>query len=73
MDVFIPEEYVIKRRMEKKAAANAENMPNMAPKAKKKMEKEIKNSQMPPPFRVNSNEFLVAGGTQNVVFGCLSA
>ncbi|XVE64868.1 hypothetical protein DITRI_Ditri07aG0136300 [Diplodiscus trichospermus] len=64
MDVFIPEEYVVRRRMEKKAAAIAGRRPNMvAGHASKKMEKEMKKSQLPPPFRLDSNEqFLFPGG-----------
>ncbi|XVF13157.1 hypothetical protein REPUB_Repub08aG0184000 [Reevesia pubescens] len=75
MDVFIPEEYVIRRRIEKKAAAAiAGKRPNMVPEGSKKMEKEMKKSQLPPPFRLDSNEFLVPGGiSENVVFSCLSA
>ncbi|XWS61802.1 hypothetical protein CRYUN_Cryun07bG0156600 [Craigia yunnanensis] len=74
MDVFIPEEYVIRRRIEKKAAAIAGKRPNMLPKASKKMEKEDKKSQLPSPFRLDSNEFLAPGGiSENVVFSCLSA
>ncbi|XWS49912.1 hypothetical protein CRYUN_Cryun12cG0043800 [Craigia yunnanensis] len=74
MDVFIPEEYVIRRRIEKKTAAIAGQRPNMVPEASEKIEKEIKKSQLPPPFRLDSNEFLVPGGiSENVVFSCLSA
>ncbi|XWS48946.1 hypothetical protein CRYUN_Cryun13aG0120900 [Craigia yunnanensis] len=73
MDVFIPEEYVIRRRIEKKAAAIAGKRPNMVPEASKKMEKE-KKSQLPTPIRLDSNEFLVPGGiSESVVFSCLSA
>ncbi|XVF52865.1 hypothetical protein PTKIN_Ptkin05aG0052800 [Pterospermum kingtungense] len=75
MDVFIPEEYVIRRRMEKKAAANGGKRPNMeAAEGSKKPEKEMKKSQRTPPFRLDGNEFLVPGGIgENVVFSCLSA
>lgn len=82
MDVFIPEEYVIRRRAEKKAAANGGKIrPNMEAEASisNKLEKEVKKSQLrPSPFQQNSNEFLVSAGggggiTEIVVFGCLSA
>ncbi|XVF10628.1 hypothetical protein REPUB_Repub07fG0199000 [Reevesia pubescens] len=73
MDVFIPEEYVIRRRIEKKAAAIAGKRPNMATEARKKMEKEKKMS-LPPPLRLDNNELLVLGGiSENVIFSCLSA
>ena len=74
MDVFIPEEYVIRRRIEKKAAAIAGKRPNRVPEeSKNKMEKE-KKSQPPTPFRLDSKEFLFPGGIyENVVFCCLSA
>ncbi|XWS38387.1 hypothetical protein CRYUN_Cryun19dG0126700 [Craigia yunnanensis] len=74
MDVFIPEEYVIRRRIEKKEAATAGKRPNMVTEASKKMEKEMKKSQQSLPFRVDSTEFLVPGEiSENVVFSCLSA
>ena len=75
MDVFIPEEYVIRRRIEKKEAATAGKRPNMVTEASKKMEKDMKKSQQQSlPFRVDNNEFLVPGGiSENVVFSCLSA
>ncbi|OMO79504.1 hypothetical protein CCACVL1_13647 [Corchorus capsularis] len=75
MDVFIPEEYVIRRRIEKKAAAAIINTGKRLPEAGKKVEKE-KKTVLPSPFRFDStNEFLVpAGGiAENVVFSCFSA
>ncbi|OMO58665.1 hypothetical protein COLO4_34429 [Corchorus olitorius] len=77
MDVFIPEEYVIRRRIEKKAAAAFINAGGKRlPEASKKVEME-KKSVLPSPFRFDGgNDFLVpAGGgiTENVVFSCFSA
>ncbi|XP_022732835.1 uncharacterized protein LOC111286965 [Durio zibethinus] len=62
MDVFIPEEYVTRRRIEKKAAAIARKRPNMVPESSKEMGKEEKSKpQLPPQFGLDSNEFLVPG------------
>ncbi|KAK8618032.1 hypothetical protein V6N13_115907 [Hibiscus sabdariffa] len=65
MDVFIPEEYFIRRRMEKRS--------NMVPaEASRKLGKE-KKSRLPPPFRVEGGEWLIPGGiVETVVFTCLS-
>ncbi|EOY24681.1 hypothetical protein QUC31_008891 [Theobroma cacao] len=72
MDVFIPEEYVIRRRIEKRAAAIAGKRPNKVPEATKRTDKEKKS--LPPPFRLDSNDFLVSGGIgENLDFGCFSA
>ncbi|XVF51519.1 hypothetical protein PTKIN_Ptkin04bG0191400 [Pterospermum kingtungense] len=74
MDVFIPEEYAIRRRIEKKAAGKRPNMVALAlAGASKKMEKDNYNSQLLPPlFRLDSSEFLVPGGiSENAVFSCL--
>ncbi|KAE8722511.1 Nuclear transcription factor Y subunit C-9 [Hibiscus syriacus] len=70
MDVFIPEEYVIRRRIEKKAAKRPPDK-----KASSRMEKEErKTTELQPPFRLNGGEFLVSGGiSETVVFSCLSA
>lgn len=71
MDVFIPEEYVARRRTEKKAAAMARKGSNtVSESGKRSMEKSD-----PPPFRrLDNNEFLVSGGlSENVVFSCFSA
>ncbi|KAK8479713.1 hypothetical protein V6N13_060376 [Hibiscus sabdariffa] len=66
MDVFIPEEYVIQRRIEKKAAKRPPNT-----EASRRTEKK---PEQPPPFRVDGSEFLVAGGiSETIVFSCLSA
>ncbi|MFQ6669817.1 hypothetical protein Gotur_034917 [Gossypium turneri] len=43
MDVFIPEEYVIRRRFEKKEAAIAEERSNMVVKASQRNEVETKS------------------------------
>ncbi|MBA0851800.1 hypothetical protein Goshw_026402, partial [Gossypium schwendimanii] len=43
MDVFIPEEYVIRRRCEKKEAAIAEERSNMVVKASQRNEVETKS------------------------------
>ncbi|TYH23617.1 hypothetical protein ES288_A03G027900v1 [Gossypium darwinii] len=43
MDVFIPEEYVIRRRFEKKEAAIAEKRSNMMVKASQRKEVETKS------------------------------
>ncbi|KAB2067097.1 hypothetical protein ES319_A09G203100v1 [Gossypium barbadense] len=74
MDVYIPEEYVIRRRMEKKAAALAgKRTPNMV--AETEVSKKMENkSKLPPAFRFDRNELLVGGGiSETVVFSCLSA
>ncbi|KAL4297851.1 hypothetical protein GQ457_12G001020 [Hibiscus cannabinus] len=70
MDVFIPEEYVIQRRIEKKAAKRPPNA-----EASRRTEKEKKSEQPPAPsFRVDGGEFLVPGGiSETIVFSCLSA
>lgn len=59
MDVFIPKEHVIRRRMEKKAIALAgKRTPNTVAEteASKKMENK---SKLPPAFRFDGNELLV--------------
>ncbi|MBA0582785.1 hypothetical protein Gorai_024917, partial [Gossypium raimondii] len=43
MDVFIPEEYVIRRRFEKKEATIAEERSNMVVKASQRNEVETKS------------------------------
>ncbi|KAE8670232.1 Nuclear transcription factor Y subunit C-9 [Hibiscus syriacus] len=70
MDVFIPEEYVIRRRIEKKAAKRSSNM-----EVSRRMEiEEKKKTELQSPFRLDGGEFLVSGGiSETVVFSCLSA
>lgn len=69
MDVFIPEEYVRKRRIERRmvnAGKRSEFMPESG-----RMEKE--RNPRPTSF-VLENEFLVTGGIrENVLFSCFSA
>ncbi|MBA0554644.1 hypothetical protein Golob_013738 [Gossypium lobatum] len=75
MDVFIPEEYVIMRRMEKKTGGIGGKSRNMvAVEASKKLGKENMAQQLPPTYRVESKELLIPDGiTETVVFCCLSA
>lgn len=76
MDVFIPEEYVKRRRSERKAAAGAGKVSEMvsAESGRRSVEKEKKKAaRSPPTFRLE-NEFLVSTGlSENVVFSCFSA
>ncbi|KAL4323661.1 hypothetical protein GQ457_11G023890 [Hibiscus cannabinus] len=68
MDVFIPEEYFIRRRMEKRSKL-------VPAEASRKPVKE-KKSRLPPPFpfRVQGSGWLIPGGiAETVVFTCLSA
>lgn len=75
MDVFIPEEYVMTRRMEKKTGGIGGKRRNRVEvEASKKQGKENMAQQLPPTYRVESKELLSPGGvTETVVFGCLSA
>jgi hypothetical protein len=69
MDVFIPEEYVMRRRREKRGAAIAEKRTE---ESSKRNAEEIKRVH-PSPFRLE-NEFLVASGlSESVLFSCFSA
>ncbi|KAJ6933575.1 hypothetical protein NC651_008848 [Populus alba x Populus x berolinensis] len=68
MDVFIPEEYVMQRRKEKREAAIAER----TEESSKRNAEEIKRVR-PSPFLLE-NEFLVASGlSESVLFSCFSA
>jgi hypothetical protein len=68
MDVFIPEEYVLKRRSERKSAAGARKR-NDESGGRVEKEKKI----WPPTFG-HENEFVVSKEVgENVVFNCLSA
>lgn len=69
MDVFIPEEYVVRRRMERKAAAGTGNRSEMVQESDRRMEKEKKARS--PTFRVEKKELL--GQSENIVFNCFSA
>ncbi|KAL5749884.1 hypothetical protein ACOSP7_024487 [Xanthoceras sorbifolium] len=72
MNVFIPEEYVRRRRNEKKAAAIAGKRSDMALESNKRMEKEKKTR--PPPFRLESEFLVFSGGlSENIVYSCFSA
>jgi len=69
MDVFIPEEYVMRRRREKRGAAIAERRTE---ESSKRNAEEIKRVH-PSPFRLE-NEFLVTSGLSgSVLFSCFSA
>ncbi|TKY60605.1 hypothetical protein E2542_SST17704 [Spatholobus suberectus] len=75
MDVFIPEEYVIKRRLEKKAATAAASA-----SGKRSKSHSHRNSNATESTRNNDNassSTLLSNGfglvADNVVFGCLSA
>ncbi|KAJ9706553.1 hypothetical protein PVL29_001833 [Vitis rotundifolia] len=57
MDVFIPEEYVVRRRMERKAAAGTGNRSEMVQESGRRMEKEKKARS--PTFRVEKKSFWV--------------
>ncbi|MBA0678850.1 hypothetical protein Goari_020169, partial [Gossypium aridum] len=74
MDVFIPEEYVIRRRFEKKEAAVAEERSNMVVKASQRNEVETKSLALLLYGRAGTNGFVASGGiNENIVFSCLSA
>lgn len=76
MDVFIPEEYVIKRRLEKKAAANAPKVIDGASESGKGIIEREEKAQ-PRHFRLENNEFMVSANSsvfsENVVYSCFSA
>lgn len=72
MDVFIPEEYVMRRRSEKRTAAAAGKRSEDA--SKKRIVVEEGNVR-PPPFRLE-NELIIAStslSTENIIFSCFSA
>ncbi|KAK8518430.1 hypothetical protein V6N13_027906 [Hibiscus sabdariffa] len=72
MDVFIPEEYVIQRRIEKKLAAKRSPDTEASRKMEKEMMKMKEKSR--PSFRLDGGKFLAPGGiSETVVFSCLSA
>lgn len=76
MDVFIPEEYVMRRRIERKAAGKAVSKRSdqmVSDRAAKQKEKEKeKKACKPPPTFVQDNEILVSSGHRgNVAFSCL--
>lgn len=77
MDVFIPQEYVMRRRAERKAAAGGAGKVSAemvsAESGRSSVEEEKKLARPPPTFSLE-NEFLVSTGlTENVVFTCFSA
>ncbi|RDX88439.1 hypothetical protein CR513_29967, partial [Mucuna pruriens] len=69
MDVFIPEEFVIKRRLEKKAAAAASS--GKRPKSHSHWKSNSTQSTHPPNASFHSNASALVA--DNVVFTCLSA
>lgn len=69
MDVFIPEEYVVRRRMERKEAAVSGNRSEIASDSGQTIQKEKK--ERPSTFGLEKNELL--GQTENIVFNCFSA
>ena len=81
MDVFIPEEYVMKRRMERKAASLGNGNKKTSSTSSKMVsdsggcnfEKEKKARQ--PSFGIDQTKFLVSSGVgeNNFVFTCFSA
>ncbi|KAK8482585.1 hypothetical protein V6N11_014284 [Hibiscus sabdariffa] len=74
MDVFIPEEYVIRRRLEKKEAAIAEKRSKLVLEASQKQDMDRKSVPVLLFGRPDGNGFLVSGGSsENIVFSCLSA
>ncbi|MBA0762076.1 hypothetical protein Gotri_024629, partial [Gossypium trilobum] len=62
MDVFIPEEYVIRRRFEKKEATIAEERSNMAVKASQRNEVETKSLPLLLYGSAGTNGFVASGG-----------
>lgn len=74
MDVFISEEYVTRRRSEKKAASVAQKTSDTVSEAGKRTLLDKEKSHSPPPLRRPDSDFLVSSCTsENVVFSCLSA
>ncbi|KAL5174233.1 hypothetical protein HKD37_08G020729 [Glycine soja] len=77
MDVFIPEEYVIKRRLEKKAAASASASGKMSKSHSHRKNNESTHNRVssstthPPNASYLSSGFSLVA--DNVVFTCLSA
>ena len=70
MDVFIPEEYVVRRRMERKAAAVTGNRSETASKSGRRIETEKKARSST--FWLEKNEHF-GGQSENIVFNCFSA
>lgn len=65
MDVFIPEEYVVRRRLEKKAAAMATKTSDQSSR-RVEMKKQVRTA--------DKNEYFVIGcHTEIIVFSCFSA
>lgn len=74
MDVFIPEEYAIRRRFEEKEGAIAEKRSNMVVKASQRKEVETNTLPLLLYGRADANGFVASGGIhENIVFSCLSA
>lgn len=75
MDVFIPEEYVVRRRMERKAAAALGNRSEAAQESSGRRVGEKEKKARSPSFRpVEKNEFLANGGQgESIIFSCFSA
>ena len=76
MDVFIPEEYVTRRRVEKREATKKRSEPTVSDSGIRRAEREEKNHQKPHNFQFHENEHLfytTTGLTENIVYSCLSA
>jgi hypothetical protein len=75
MDVFIPQEYVMRRRTERKAAAGAGKVSEMVSADSGRRSAEVVKKARPPPTFSLENEFLAVstGLAENVVFTCFSA
>lgn len=74
MDVYISEEYVVSRRRERKAAADARKRSEMELNSRREDKEEKTKSSQPSSFRFK--ELVSAGGfksTEDIVFSCTSA
>lgn len=73
MDVFIPQEYVTRRRSEKKAAAIARKRSDTLSESSKRILLDKEKSHSPAVRRLDSDFLVSSCLSENVVFSCLSA
>ncbi|BAT73095.1 hypothetical protein LR48_Vigan11g011900 [Vigna angularis] len=71
MDVFIPEDYVTKRRLEKKAKAGTTSVSDHGKRLNSHSHRSTTNVSDPPNSSLISNGFSLVD--DNLVFTCLSA
>ncbi|KAI6702141.1 hypothetical protein NL676_011277 [Syzygium grande] len=75
MDVFIPEEYVVRRRMERRASATGKKPDTAARAADGADQTNCQTTARPTPIhRFDSDQFLVSAVPgESIVFSCFSA